>query len=930
MMSDCTPVGRLRSLCCGVAVVLACAPGPRAVAQVADAIIEIAAADESGAALPGVSITVTRPDTGFQLALVTAAAGTVRALGLAPGTYDIKLELPGFGTVVEKGLTVRVGQTARLAVALKVAQVSETVNVTAQAPLVDVYKTDSSTNIVPEQIQSLPVADRDFQRLAFLAPGVQRERGGNRFIGNGPVIGSAGNASQATIMVDGVDFTDPTLGLARARFSQDAISEFRVITNRFDPEIGGSAGGALSIVTKSGTNDVKGSAFGFFRDKALRQQGRLDLKKNDYSRQQFGGTVGGPVVKDRTHFFGSFEQVNEDTIVPFRPAGAFASQAAELPYPFHQSLLFGGVEHRINQQQNLRLRLVYEHARQENFRAGNLGDLSSGMNLNRNNFNVTATHSMTIKGGALNQLSVQVGRRQFDEPNNSQSIAEYFSSGNTLQTGANLVGDQSDVNNIVELRDTFFQRVGSGRWAQDLKFGGAIQNVRDAWNFPAYPHGLLIYGTDTRALPLVFVGTTGTGADTVATNLISGFVQTEIRPRSHVSVNLGLRYDLDTQGNNPNYTSPMMPTARGRDTNNLQPRGGFSWDVSGDGRNVVRGGAGIFTGRFLLVPTHIERMQNGFTGLIVQQRLSGLAIGIPALAINAASPSTTGIALPRDANRNADSFVNPSSKQLTGGYTMRLGSTGLFADFEGVYVKGDNEIIIRDLNFKGNALATTGRPNTAFNQINAYTNEGRSTYKAFITSLNGTVKGGHLLTASLTIASKKNINDDFSPALTDYPSDPANIEAELSRSRADERVRFVSSAIVRLPARFTVAPIFEYGSGQPWNARLGYDLNGDGKISDRAAGVPKFSQDGRDFVSVNLRVMHRLSFGNGRGADLIAEAFNLLNRVNYDINTVNTGQYLSGPTLANPAAAFLANPRYGVYSATLPPFEAQLGIRFVF
>src|SRR4029077_7747594 len=140
----------------------------------------------------------------------------------------------------------RVGQTVRVNVTLRVAQVPQTVSVVAQAPQVDVFKTDSSTNVVPEQIQSLPVADRDFQRLAFLAPGVQRERGGNRFIGNGPVIAAAGNASQATIMVDGVDFTDPTLGLARARFSQEAISEFRVIANRFDPEIGGSAGGALS------------------------------------------------------------------------------------------------------------------------------------------------------------------------------------------------------------------------------------------------------------------------------------------------------------------------------------------------------------------------------------------------------------------------------------------------------------------------------------------------------------------------------------------------------------------------------------------------------------------------------------------------------------------------------------------------------------
>ena len=850
-------------------------------------------------------------------------------MALPPGTYEIKLELSGFGTVVEKGLVVRVGQTARVAVTMKVASVAETVNVVGQAQLVDVYKIDSSTNIVPEQIQSLPVADRDFQRLAFLAPGVQRERGGNRFIGNAPVIGAAGNASQATIMVDGVDFTDPVLGLARARFSQEAISEFRVIANRFDSEIGGSAGGALSIVTKSGTNDLKGSAFGFFRDKALRAQGALDLQKNDYSRQQAGFTLGGPFVANQTHFFLSFEQVREQMVVPFRPGGAYASLASDLPYPFNQSLPFGGIDHKLNAGQNLRVRVVYEHARQENFRTGGLGDLSSGMNLNRNNFNATATHSATLSGGAVNQLSVQVGRRQFDEPNNSQSIAEYFSSGNTLQTGANPVGDQNDTNNTVEARETYYRRIGSGRWAQDVKAGGALQWVQDAWNFPVYPRGLLLYLNDTRALPLVDVGTSGPGDDTLTTNLVSGFIQTGMRPTAHLSLNAGVRYDLDTQGNSPDFTSPLMPTARGRDLNNLQPRGGFSWDVSGTGAHVVRGGVGLFTGRDLLVPAHIERMQNGFTGLIVQQRLSGIAVGLRALAINAAAPSTTGIALPRDASRLSDTFGNPQAAQITAGYTARLGHTGLFADVEGVYVKGSDEVIIRDLNWKGNA-AGGGRPSAAFNQINAYTNEGRSTYAAFIASLNGTLKGGHIVTASLTVASKKNINDDFSPAATEYPSDPANIEAEFSRSRADERVHFVTSAILRLPKRFTVAPILEYGSGQPWNARLGYDYNGDGRTGDRPAGLPKFSQDGPNFTNVNLRLTYRVPRGASRGVDLIAEMFNLFNRANYDVNSTITGQFLSGPTLGNPLLPPVVNPRYGRYIATLPPFEAQIGFRFGF
>ncbi len=902
---------------------------PVARAQTADATIEVVVTDQSGAALPGVTVQIVNTETGLERLVVTDQTGTARMPALPPGSYRVRFELQGFTTVVQEGVSLRVGQTARLSVTMHVAQVAETVTVVAGVPLVDVYKTDSSTTIVPEQIQALPVADRDFQRLAYLAPGVQRERGGFRFITNAPVLGAGGNASQATIMIDGVDFTDPTLGLARARFSQDAISEFRVITNRFDTEVGGSAGGALSVVTKSGTNERRGSGFAFFRDERLRAKGALEAAKNDYSRQQVGVTLGGPIVRDRTHYFGAFEQINEDTITLFRPGGQYASRAGDVPVPLDQSLVYASVDHRAGTRQDLRVKFVYERYRQRNFRVGGVADESSGMALNRDNVNLAFTHAWTVTSASLNRLAVQVGRRKFDEPNNSEALSEYFSSGNTLVTGANIVGDQTDTGDIVELRDTFFTRVGAGRWAADVKVGGVWQWVRDDWDFPVYPRNLMIYVTDARALPLLYVDASGSGRSVIETNLIAGFAQADLRPSPHLTVSLGVRYDLDTAGNNPDFTSPLQPEPRGRDTNNVQPRGGFSWDVRGDGTHVVRGGAGLFTGRFLLVPAHVERQQNGFTGRIIQQRLNGLLVGLPAFALSAASPSTTGLPLPRDAARIADRLVNPQATQVTAGYTVRLGRTGLFADVEGVYVRGWDEIVIRDTNFRGNA-AGGGRLNPAFNQINAYTNEGRSTYRALVLSLNGTLRGGHVLTASWTLADKRNIGDDFSPALTDYPDDPANIAAEYGRSRADERSRVVASGVFHLPYRLTVAPIFEYGSGQPWNHRLGYDYNGDGKNSDRPAGMKKFAEDGPNFAQVNLRVTYALPLGRRARADLIAEAFNLFDRTNYDVNSMLNGEFLSGPTLANPALPAVPNPRFKQYTATLTPFEAQLGVRVVF
>ena len=166
---------------------------------------------------------------------------------------------------------------------------------------------------------------------------------------------------------------------------------------------------------------------------------------------------------------------------------------------------------------------------------------------------------------------------------------------------------------------------------------------------------------------------------------------------------------------------------------------------------MLRGGVGIFTGRFLLVPAHIELQQNGFTGRIIQQRLNGAVDRRPrTLARSRTIPSTTGIALPRDAGRDCRfPFVNPTrnagDRRLHRCVSAR---TGLFADFEGIYVKGDDEIIIRDVNWRGNADAVAVRTRRS-TRSTATRNEGRSTYKAFVASVNGTIKGGHIVTASL-------------------------------------------------------------------------------------------------------------------------------------------------------------------------------------
>ncbi|HSK76675.1 MAG TPA: TonB-dependent receptor [Thermoanaerobaculia bacterium] len=909
----------------GLALALLALFGTPAAAQISTATLEVQVTGTDGEPLPGVTVTLENAETGLTRVEVTDAAGAATLPALPPGTYRGNFALEGFSPVEQTGIVLRVGQTVQVRATLNPA-ITESITVSATVPLVDVYKTDSSTNIVPEQIESLPVPDRDFQRLAFIAPGVSRERGGFRFIGGGPVVGGGGNASQSTILVNGVDFTDAALGLSKIRFSQDAIGEFRVINSRYDTEIGGTAGGALSIITRRGTNAVQGSAFAFYRADDLREPGALEQGNNDYSRDQFGFTVGGPIRQDRTHYFASFEQINEDNVSLFRPGGAYASRAADVEHPFDQTLAFLKLDQILGEGRTLAANLAYERYREENFRVAGVVSPEAGQELQRDNWNVTLEHLSVFASGRINELRAQGGRRKFFEPTNSNAVAEWFSSGNTLQTGSNILGDLLGEGEEYEVRDTFHL----ARGAHDFKLGGSILYHEERSIIDTFQEGLFIYVTDTRALPLAYTYGEGSSDVTYDTTRYAVFLQDEWRPRTNLAVNLGVRYDLDDGGNNPGFTHPLVPKGREKDTDDVQPRFSFSYDPSSNGKTVIRGGVGVFNGRYLLVPAGTERQQNGFSGRVSRTRVNGALLGLnfPPFILDPNNPRNTGVLLNPDISLLAPQLDTPEAVQASLGLTRNLWRA-FFLDVETVYSEGDNEIVIRDVNFGGNANPV--RLNRTFNQINMYTNEGRSEYKALILRLNGNLRQGDLVTASVTFADKKNIGDDFSPEFPfGYPNDPSDIDAEWGRSRSDEKYRVVLTGIFRLPWQMTVAPIYEYGSGQPWNHRLGYDFNGDGKNSDRPAGVGRNDEDGPAFRQLSLRLTKGFTlFGDNR-LDVIAEAFNVTDATNYDVNSIDSAEFLSGPTLANPNLPFVRNPNFGRARATLPGREIQLGLRWIF
>jgi len=373
----------------------------------------------------------------------------------------------------------------------------------------------------------------------------------------------------------------------------------------------------------------------------------------------------------------------------------------------------------------------------------------------------------------------------------------------------------------------------------------------------------------------------------------------------------------------------VLDGSRSVDTDNIQPRLSFTWDAAGDGTTVIRGGVGRFVGRINSLAAKYELQFNGITARTLRRNLSVPELGI---WIDPGDPENTGLALAPDILLLGDEAPSPESIQAGLGLSQRLGSTGLRLEVDAVYVEGDNEIALGDSNWRGNDdpcqdelfPASACRIDPAYNQIERYTSEGRSRYVAGTVAINGILTGGHLLTASLTVADRKSIADEIAD-INAQPSDPADIEAEWGRANTDERYRLVISGVFRLPWRMTVAPIYEYGSGQPWNRVLGWDANQDGYFTDRDDGVARNDQDGPTFSQLSLRLAKSISLGRGE-LELMLEVFNLFNTTNYDVGSVVNNEIIVDPQTFQ----FVPNPEFGTYTSTLPPREIQLGLRYSF
>src|SRR2546426_228926 len=299
--------------------------------------------DSSGAIIPGATVTAKNVETGLTRTDVTNGQGEYRLPSLPPGRYAVSTELIGFSTETRPDIVLIIEQTAIINFALKPAAISETVTVTGESPIVDITKSDVSTSISTQQIQDLPVASRRWIDLAMLTPGTSQDNIRGFFYRGNVNLGGGTREYSNMFYVDGVNNTWAEMGEPRQNFAMDAIQEFKVSTSNYKAEYGLATGGVLSVVTKSGTNQLHGSGLLFVRDKEITAeeyfQKQADIlndlplgtSKPAYRRYQYGGTVGGPVVKNRTRYFLAYEGTNENQYLIVNTAGVWPQYDGTFP-----------------------------------------------------------------------------------------------------------------------------------------------------------------------------------------------------------------------------------------------------------------------------------------------------------------------------------------------------------------------------------------------------------------------------------------------------------------------------------------------------------------------------------------------------------------------------------------------------------------------
>jgi len=950
--------------------------------------------DQQQAAMPGVTVTGTNPATGYSRVATTDTEGVYHLTALPVGTYQLKVELTGFQTLTRE-IIVEVGANIDVNFELQVQSLAESVEVTAESPLIEASTSSVGGVVDTKRIESMPLNGRQFANLAATIPGVGLgfHSDPTKSTQYAPQIGG-GAGRNINYQIDGGDNNDDTVGGLLQLFPLEAIDQFNVITSRYKAEYGRSNGGVLNIVTKSGTNQNTGSWFTLFRDAALNARTETekldDVEKQDYRRWQYGGSFGGPVVKNKLHYFGAFERTQQDTFQSVSTEGLFPQEDGIYALPYRETLVTVKSTATFNGDNYLSVR----YGRNENSQPYGADPLTppSGWGDSKNAFNsINANYNMVLGSAKLNEFIFQYADFSNHIGANSNDTRETFPNG--VAIGQNPNTPQTTEQKKWQFRDDFSWYVsGKGGIGHGFKVGASwIHEPRLFITF-ASAKGVAQYThlDDTLDGPIATVVINdGNASAEIPMNQYGFYVQDDWKLSSRVTLNIGLRYDyIDgyqiDQSTNPNFVKVQTAGAAGQlagikglenfgkspknDGDNWQPRIGMAWDVRGDGRDVIRGGWGIYqdvgyTNSNVLFPA-IDAFGAFGTVFNVDDQ-SG--IRNPDVSFFKIGDSLDNI---RDQNQADPSelplfgqFLDPRlqmpyTRQTSVGWSHELSQTTVvMVD----YVNNQG----RDLNTRprinqftapGSGVRRLAFLNLQPNAVStrAASSLGRSDYKAMIVGLKRRMNRGFDFTATYTLAKGKSNVGDAVDELNSNNIQDANLLYDDPRTYGPTRTSAprhsgTLSGVFALKGGFQVSPIFIFRTALPVATLEGIDLNRDSNNNDiplKAYAFDGLNSDGTVKVKeigecktyncgrgakrtqFNLRGSKRFKLHGSMGVEAIAEVFNLFNAKNPNTFGSPTTTRLLGTGLPNPN--FLRPQEYSGDFQNPEQRVGQIGFRFSF
>jgi hypothetical protein len=983
-------------------VLLSDATGLRAQARLTGADLQGTVSDDTGLALPGATVTVTNVETGLVRTTVTDGQGQYLLPALPPGTYRVSAALDRFDPQTRDHVSLALGQLADVDFTLAVAG-SDYVVVTGEGAPVDPGHTAVSTVVGSRQIENLPINGRNFISFSVITPGVTTDRT--------PQTGAAGTsglsfggqrARSNNIMVDGLDNNDLVVGSVRATFSQEAIREFQVLTNSYSAEFGKASGGVVNIVTKSGANQLHGNAFLYYRDESLNAKDHFENKdvfgqptsreKAPLSQRQWGATLGGPLRKDRTFFFLSFERadIQANNFVNIDPpaaevlrAAGFPVELGNVPYDFKATELLARLDHQWGPNHSLVARGNFSDTTNENVEPwGGLVAHSRGAVQLRKDWSVSASQTDILSRRWLSEARAQFARQDQRinslDPTCDGPCDREDEGGPTLEvTGVAQVGrqrftPQPRVNDRLQLTETVsffggrhaakagvdFNFIDFERQALPLQFGGRYIFS----SLPAIPGVLPAPITAIQAvslgLPAAYVQGYGRSATAYGYKDVSLFVQDEWRLTPRLTVKPGLRYQRQFWPDVRYTVSSVGGTTFSydfpQDGDNVAPRLAVAFDPRGDGRTSVHGAWGLFYDNHITGIVGITRGING---------RDGVRTLIQTLPSTLAAWRAPGHRLPEPATVYPSLVITidpalktPSAQQAALGVDRALGDDfSVSANF--VWVRGKHQLgsidynpILPDLGPGRRPNDVEGRAGTS-STVLQYTSYAQTWYKGLTLSVSKRMSRNYQLLAAYTLSKAEDLSTDFQSIFPQSmgrgrdPNDPTGLPigfdpmAERGPASHDQRHRFVLSGLYQLPYDFQVSTIITAASGRPYTALAGADLNGDGNGGgtpfDRARRDPAnpASSVGRnaETMAAQFNVDLRLSkrFRLGRGAALEAIA-EAFNLLDRTNYSEINNVFGRGAFPENPQRDAQGRVTYGLYEQALPPRQVQLALKLSF